>query len=93
MTSGCQLGTDAAIMRTLLLGVEKRPAGRLDKIEEKSSRKIHVVRLELNETFVGRSDAHEHTAIVAEFKSQNSNAKSKKEMANRLNEFCSVFSV
>lgn len=86
MTSECQLGRDKAIIGTLLLEVEKRTEARLEKLEKKLGSEMHVVKKKLIEKFVERNAAHEHAANFAEFESQKSTAKTKKGMANCLNQ-------
>lgn len=68
LISGWQLGKYVAIIRTLLLDVEESRAARLEKSEQMLSSEIHVVK-KLNEEFVERNCAHDHTANVAELES------------------------
>lgn len=67
--------------------------GRVEKLEQKLSSEMNFVNKQLNETFVERNAAHEHTANDIELETQKSNAKSKKEMVNLLIQFDSVLSV
>lgn len=77
--------------RTLLLHVRKSPETRLEKLEEKLSIEMHAMEKKLSATFVDVFGSHEHSATVAESESQQSTAKSKKEISNLLNQFDRVF--
>lgn len=52
---------------------------------------MHVVKKKLNETFVERSSAQQHSANAAEFDSRKFTAMTKKKMASCLNQFESGF--
>lgn len=76
---------------TLLLKLDKITAAMLEKLKEKLSCEMQVVKKKLNEKFVERNAAHKPSANVAEFESRNYNTKTKEETASRLNQFGIVF--